>query len=84
MSVLPSGVRVYLGWGVTDMRRYLNRLGPYVVPGGDPEKPRADPSEAMANCAGLHGVRLHDVRHPDVAFGAGGEIPTPKTISVRA
>src|SRR4029077_18690734 len=44
----------------------LDRLGSYVVPGDDPEKPRADlkrPWEAVARRAGLEGVRLHDLRH---------------------
>ena len=44
----------------------LDRLGSYVVPGDNPEKPRADlkrPWEAVAKRAGLDGVRLHDLRH---------------------
>jgi integrase len=53
----------------------LDRLGSYVVPGDDPEKPRADlkrPWEAVARRAGLEGVRLHDLRHTYASFGAGG------------
>ena len=53
----------------------LDRLGSYVVPGDDPEKPRADlkrPWEAVARRAGLDGVRLHDLRHTYASFGAGG------------
>src|SRR6185436_1194604 len=43
----------------------LDRLGTYVVPGEDPEKPRADlkrPWEAVAKRARLEAVRLHDLR----------------------
>jgi integrase len=53
----------------------LDRIGSYVVPGDDPEKPRADlklPWEAVAKRAGLDGVRLHDLRHTYASFGAGG------------
>lgn len=53
----------------------LKRMGPLVVPGDDPEKPRADlkrPWEAVAHRAGLDGVRLHDLRHTFASFGAGG------------
>ena len=58
----------------------LDRLGSYVVPGGDPEKPRADlkrPWEAVARRAGLEGVRLHDLRHTYASFGAGGGLGLP-------
>jgi integrase len=52
----------------------LDRQGSYVVPGDDPEKPRADmkrPWQAVAKRAGLEGVRLHDLRHTYASFGAG-------------
>jgi integrase len=58
----------------------LDRLGSYVVPGDDPEKPRADlkrPWEAVARRAGLDGVRLHDLRHTYASFGAGGGLGLP-------
>ena len=58
----------------------LNRLGSYVVPGDDPEKPRADlkrPWEAVGKRAGLDGVRLHDLRHTYASFGAGGGLGLP-------
>jgi integrase len=58
----------------------LNRLGSYVVPGDDPEKPRADlkrPWEAVARRAGLDGVRLHDLRRTYASFGAGGGLGLP-------
>jgi integrase len=58
----------------------LDRLGSYVVPGDDAEKPRADlkrPWEAVAKRAGLEGVRLHDLRHTYASFGAGGGLGLP-------
>jgi integrase len=58
----------------------LDRLGSYIVPGDDPEKPRADlkrPWEAVARRAGLEGVRLHDLRHTYASFGAGGGLGLP-------
>jgi integrase len=58
----------------------VERLGPYVVPGDDPGKPRADlkrPWEAVAKRAGLDGVRLHDLRHTYASFGAGGGLGLP-------
>jgi integrase len=58
----------------------LDRLGSYVVPGDNPERPRADlkrPWEAVAKRAGLGGVRLHDLRHTYASFGAGGGLGLP-------
>ena len=58
----------------------LDRIGPYVIPGDDPEKPRADlkrPWEAVSKRAGLAGVRLHDLRHTYASFGAGGGLGLP-------
>jgi integrase len=58
----------------------LDRLGSYIVPGDDPEKPRTDlkrPWEAVARRAGLDGVRLHDLRHTYASFGAGGGLGLP-------
>ena len=58
----------------------LDRLGSYVVPGDDPERPRADlkrPWEAVAKRAGLDGVRLHDLRHTYASFGVGGGLGLP-------
>src|SRR5499433_1647562 len=58
----------------------LDRLGPYVVPGDDPDKPRADlkrPWQAVAKRSGLDGVRLHDLRHTYASFGAGGGFGLP-------
>jgi integrase len=57
----------------------LDRIGPYVVAGDDPEKPRADlkrPWEAVARRA-VEGVRLHDLRHTYASFGAAGGLGLP-------
>jgi integrase len=58
----------------------LERVGPYVVPGDDPERPRHDlkrPWDAVTGRAGLAGVRLHDLRHTYASFGAGGGLGLP-------
>jgi integrase len=58
----------------------VDRVGPYVVPGKDPEKPRADlkrPWQAVSRRAALDGVRLHDLRHTYASFGAGSGLGLP-------
>ena len=53
----------------------MDRVGPYVVPGDDPDQPRHDlkrPWIAATKRAGLTGVRLHDLRHTYASFGASG------------
>ena len=58
----------------------LQQVGPYVVPGDDPEQPRPDlkrPWNAVTKHAGLVGVRLHDLRHTYASFGAGGGLGLP-------
>ena len=58
----------------------LQRIGPYVAPGDDPEQPRHDlkrPWDAVTKQADLTGVRLHDLRHTYASFGAGGGLGLP-------
>jgi integrase len=58
----------------------LDRVGPYVIPGDDIEKPRADlkrPWAAILKRAGLSGVRIHDLRHTYASFGAGSGLGLP-------
>jgi integrase len=52
----------------------LEKIGPYVVPGDDPGRPRSDlhrPWRAITRRSLLQGVRLHDLRHTYASFGAG-------------
>jgi integrase len=58
----------------------LPRLGSYVVPGRDPDRPRQDLKNvwrAVSRRAGLSGVRIHDLRHTYASFGAGGGLGLP-------
>jgi integrase len=58
----------------------MQLVGPFVIPGDDPERPRHDlkrPWDALIKRAGLAGVRLHDLRHTYASFGAGGGLGLP-------
>ena len=58
----------------------LPRLGPYVIAGNDPKRPRSDlnkPWAALTRRAGLSGLRLHDLRHSFASFGAGAGLGLP-------
>ena len=58
----------------------LPQTGQYVVPGKDPDQPRADlkkPWELVCAHAGLTGVRLHDLRHTFASVGAGASLGLP-------
>ena len=58
----------------------LRRVGPYVIPGDNPDKPRPDlhrPWHAVIKRAKLSGVRLHDLRHTYASYGAGGGLGLP-------
>jgi integrase len=58
----------------------LARVGPYVIPAGDPKRPRHDLKRlwgAISGRAKLEGVRLHDLRHTYASVGAGGGLGLP-------
>jgi integrase len=58
----------------------LPRIGPFVVPGTDAQRPRADlkrPWELVTARAGLSGLRLHDLRHGFASIGVGGGMGLP-------
>lgn len=58
----------------------LPRVGRYVIAGDDADRPRADlkrPWEAVRTRAGLHNVRLHDLRHTHASIGAGAGLGLP-------
>jgi len=49
----------------TALLQNLDRIGPYVIPGRDPSKPRHDlkgPWNRIKKAAGLDGVTIHDIR----------------------
>jgi integrase len=51
----------------------LPRLGPYVIAGQQPDKPRADlqrPWRRLTSHTGLKGLRIHDLRHSFASVGA--------------
>ena len=58
----------------------LPRVGPYVIPAGDPKRPRHDLKRlwsAVSRRAKLDGVRLHDLRHTYASVGAGDGLGLP-------
>jgi integrase len=62
----------------------LPRIGAYVIAGEDAgtdkEKPRADlnkPWRSIARRAGLHALRIHDLRHTHASFGASAGLGLP-------
>jgi integrase len=58
----------------------LPRVGPYVIVGEDPTKPRVGlkrPWDAIRKRAGLQGVRIHDLRHSFASRGAGAGLGLP-------
>lgn len=58
----------------------LPRGGACVIPGKDPDQPRADlkkPWDIVCSHAGLNGVRLHDLRHTFASIGAGASLGLP-------
>lgn len=58
----------------------LPRVGRFVIAGASDGKPRSDlkrPWLAVTRCAGLEGLRIHDLRHNFASFGAGGGMGLP-------
>jgi integrase len=61
----------------------INRLPPdgeFIIAGDQPNRPRSDlnrPWQAVAERAGLLGVRLHDLRHTHASIGASGGFGLP-------
>ena len=58
----------------------LPRINSYVIASGTADKPRADlnrPWRAVVSCAGLDGVRIHDLRHTHASFGASAGLGLP-------
>lgn len=55
----------------------LPRVGPYVIPGKDPTKPRNNFRKAWTSVvlhAGIEWARIHDLRHTHASFGIGAGV----------
>ena len=55
----------------------LHRIGPYVIPGKDPAKPRNNLRKAWVSVvrhAGIEWARIHDLRHTHASFGIGAGV----------
>lgn len=60
--------------------RSMDRFGACVIPGANPELPRADlkkPWMAVTAAAALEGLRIHDLRHSFASVGAGAGLGLP-------
>jgi len=58
----------------------LDRRGPFVIVGANPDVPRADlkkPWGAVTEAASLPGLRIHDLRHSFASIGAGAGLGLP-------
>jgi integrase len=76
-----TGARtIYLSEAAVEVLRTVPRVGPYVIAGAKPGEPYKNLSRAwiiVRGKAGLHDVRLHDVRHSyaSVAAARGHSLP---------
>jgi integrase len=84
LLVLPeskAGKRfVVLNGPALNVLNELERLGPYVIAGNKPDKPRHDlkrPWDRITKQAKLEGLRLHDLRHSFASVGAAGGMGLP-------
>ncbi len=71
---------IILNGPATAILEGLPRVGPYVIPGADPDNPRADlkkPWATLCRRAKLDGVRLHDLRHTHASFGVSAGFGLP-------
>jgi integrase len=71
---------IVVGGAAVAVLTNLDRLGKYVIPGNDPDKPRADlqrPWALISRHADLEGLRLHDLRHSFASIGAGSGLGLP-------
>ncbi len=71
---------VVLNAPAMDILNALPQRGPFVIPGGKQDRPRADLKrlwDAVTARAELQGVRIHDLRHTFASFGAGGGLGLP-------
>lgn len=72
---------IYLGAPAIDVLRDLERVGPFVIAGKSPDKPRTDlkrPWTLVCRAAGLEGLRLHDLRHSFASVGANTGLGLPQ------
>ena len=71
---------VFLNAAAAGVLKELPRVGSYVIPGNNPDRPRHDlkkPWEHMRRTAGIEGVRIHDLRHTHASIGAGSGLGLP-------
>jgi len=81
---------IVLGSAALQVIADLDKIGDYVIAGQKPptaegeeepeDKPRSDlqrPWALVSRCAGLKGVRLHDLRHTFASYGAAGGLGLP-------
>lgn len=71
---------IILNGPATAILEGLPRVGTYVIPGADPDTPRADlkkPWATLCRRAKLGGVRLHDLRHTHASFGVSAGFGLP-------